>query len=306
MIACKAQIETLNCPQCAGIDIVTRPGDLMAAAQLCPHLGGCAACRDTGFRRVQDAEGYEAMQPCALIGLKRRVELFNRAGVPTRYHDSVLDAYENRGGNQAQVLMRFAKLHDDLESLVLPGGRLPRAVRGIGLAGPPGTGKTHLLAAMARHLVLDLGVPVRFVDFSRLLWDLKAGFEAKVGEDALIAPLVEVEVLLIDELGKGRASEWEISILDALVSERYNRKLMTFFATNHPLVEQAPGRSWGDAHDRKNSGPSGVDGRFDSLASRTHPRIVSRLSEMCDLLTIEGPDSRLLAASSPRPTAGKR
>jgi DNA replication protein DnaC len=235
------------------------------------------------------------MQPCALIGLRRRAELFNRAGVPTRYHDATLSGYEDRGGNQSLVRTRFASLHHEVEHKVQPGGRLPRALRGIGLAGPPGTGKTHLMAAMARHLVLNLGVAVRFTDFARLLWDLKAGFDAGQGEDALIAPLVEVEVLFIDELGKGRASEWEIGILDALVSERYNRKLMTFFATNHPLAEQTPGRSLNEAYDRKKSGAAGVDGRFDSLASRTHPRIVSRLSEMCELLTIEGPDSRLAA-----------
>lgn len=308
MARCVAESDQ-QCAQCGGEGIVTQPGHVMAEAVLCPHLLACSTCRGTGFRPGRDAQGYDVMRACDLVGIKAKAHLYSAAQIPARYHDATLGSFDRgRDETQAVAFAAIFQLYHALEDLVQPGGHLPMGIRGIGLSGGPGVGKTHLLVAMARALVLDLGVAVRFTDFSQLLWSLKAGFDAGQGEDALIAPLVDTEVLFIDELGKGRATEWELSILDAIISARYNRRKTTFFATNHPF-EGTRTLTDNEANQLYGHGRSGEKGRdrlkLESLGDRVGPRVASRLAEMCQELTVLGRDARTLPAPpSPRSSGG--
>lgn len=288
MAGCAAQ-EGDNCPICGGEGVVTRAGRELAEAALCSHIAACGTCGGSGFAKGRDEGGYEVVRPCAAEGLRRRVGLFNGAGVPAAYHGSKLDTYQARGGNQSEIVFQFLHLYERLQVSVLPGGKLAPRTRGIGLSGPPGVGKTHLLTAMARDLVVNLGVAVKFSDFSSLLWNLKAGFDAGRGTGELLQPLIDAEVLFIDEMGKGRATEWELTVVDSLVSERYNRSLTTFFATNYPFRA-------GDAASFNAAGGRGrAEPRLEALADRVGDRVYSRLQEMCQLLVLTGPDSRAVA-----------
>jgi DNA replication protein DnaC len=107
----------------------------------------------------------------------------------------------------------------------------------------------------------------------------------------IIGPLASVPVLAIDELGKERGTEWERSMLDELISRRYNGGLTTLFATNYPLTPQAvptqPGRIV-----RTASPEFQRDAEMMSLEERVGQRVFSRLSEMCAFVRIDGPDSR--------------
>ncbi|MSP91131.1 MAG: ATP-binding protein [Myxococcales bacterium] len=288
LAACQAADADVACAICHGDGFTTGAGADQAEARLCAHLAACPACRGSGWRRTRDAGGYEVVEPCDLRLLLHRIGLFNAAGIPAAYHAATLAGYDPRGGNQSEVRMRFADLQKRLEAGVQPGGKVPVQTKGIGLSGPPGVGKTHLLVAMARHLALDLGVAVRFTDFSRLLWSLKAGFSAGQGEAQLIQPLADVEVLFLDEMGKGRASEWEIGVLDALVCARYDRGLLTFFATNFAfgppdLTDYARAEAI-----LRDGGTAAVE----TLGERVTERILSRLQAMCALATLQGDDRR--------------
>ena len=96
-------------------------------------------------------------------------------------------------------------------------------------------------------------------------------------------PLVTLPVLVIDELGKGRGSEWELGVLDELISKRYNAHRTTLFTTNYGLESSA----------KSTEASKG----FESLQERVGSRIYSRLIEMCKPIRISGRDYRKVISS---------
>jgi DNA replication protein DnaC len=145
---------------------------------------------------------------------------------------------------------------------------------GLVLHGKVGTGKTHLMSAILRRLCLENGVQARFVDFTHLLSDIKQGYDRGRGQSDVLAPVTQIPVLGIDELGKGLTTDWQASILDEVISRRYNNRLTTYFTTNLQLPDQ------GYTADRG------------TLNERIGERIYSRLKQMCIFVHVVGPDAR--------------
>ena len=159
--------------------------------------------------------------------------------------------------------------------------------------GDVGRGKTHLMSAIVRQLILRHGVTARFVEFSHLLADLKSRCGRGGGAHELIEPLVKVDILAIDELGKGRNTEFEGTVLDELVSRRYNAGRTILATTNYE-----PGASQGVA------APDFATGARPALIDRVGDRVYSRLLEMCNMVQMEGRDYRQKISDRRQPNGG--
>jgi DNA replication protein DnaC len=102
----------------------------------------------------------------------------------------------------------------------------------------------------------------------------------------VLRPLIQVPVLAIDELGKERGTDWERSMLDELISRRFNSGLTTLFATNYFLderpVPEAPGKIV-----KTRSPEFQRDAESMTLGQRVGDRIYSRLNEMCSFVRVD-------------------
>ena len=261
-----------TCPKCKGeCYVIDRTGE-RCLARACPCGAECAICGGSG-RTFVEKNGYTYARACLCRAQAARLALFNQARLPARCG---LDFEGFVPTNDAQARAR------DVAETTAHCYRPEAPSKGFLVAGPVGTGKTHLLCATLRHLTLELGVSARYVEISFLFSEIRKGFAAnRSGLDAIL-PLVDADVLALDELGKGRGSPFELDTLDELIARRYNTNRTTLFATNFLL----------EAESSQGSGHVVIDARTVArppaaelvLRERIGERIDSRLHEMCHLI----------------------
>jgi len=146
---------------------------------------------------------------------------------------------------------------------------------GLLLAGPPGTGKSHLLHGILRRLAMRAPkIRTRYASAGQVMADCRRSLQAQKETQKLVDDLVLVPLLALDELGKGRATDWEVSIADEIVTRRYEAGRATIYATNYSLERDPP-----------------VDD-LDALANRIGERAFSRVTHRNRVLVLVGSDQR--------------
>ena len=207
-----------------------------------------------------------AAWPAATAGATARLaRIVDATGIPLRYRHCTLDnfmLYQNEGLAKAlKVARRFMDA-------------FPVVDRGLFFIGPPGIGKTHISVALLRHAVEEKGATGLFCDVPELLKTIRNTYNPvmRTAEVEVLRPVMEANVLVLDDLGKEKTSEWVEETLNLVVNTRYNHKRTTIFTSN--FEETA------DKTD------------LDSLLVRVGFRMHSRLYEMCEFVEFEGADYR--------------
>ena len=257
------------CRKCSGRGyMISSENGEYARAEICGCVSECSRCGGSGTVFLENERGYRYLERCGLCGMVRlKIRRYNNAKIPSKYAGVLQsDDIDPRDPSQYDA-MTYVKSFVD---------KYP-AKRGFLLMGGPGLAKTRLAVGAIAELTLQKAVECVFTDFFFLLADLRKAYSEGTPENEIIGPLVNAEILVIDEMGKGKSSEWEQNILDQLISKRYNSSKKTLVTTNYVARESLPEKS-------KN--------RTEILEDRVGERIASRLYEMCTPLFIEGSDYR--------------
>jgi DNA replication protein DnaC len=264
-------------PCCGGRGYQIVAKGAFTRAQVCECVQACAGCGGLARRDVGDAS-----TACRTPSPNVVVNLVNAAEIPARYAQASLERFSNFSGNGRAFRQRVLEWKARFTPIGSPG---------LVIEGPVGVGKTFVLASLAKELA-ERGLSVRFTDFFQLLAELKAGFAQGRSDGPRLEPLIDVDVLVIDEVGKGRNTDFELTVLDQLVSARYNQNKTIIASTNYLLKRKSYDYNVElDRHD--GGGPADfASERFDALETRVGPRIFSRLREMTLFLELTGDDLR--------------
>lgn len=141
--------------------------------------------------------------------------------------------------------------------------------KGLYLYGPVGTGKTHAAYAMYR-ILMENRIHSRIVNSAAMLQDIKDDFKYGARDpyyQSKFDSWVDMKgVLIIDDLGAEKITDWTLETFYTLINTRYEHKRFTIFTSNYNVEE---------------------------IAGRLGDRIASRIVEMCDVMKLDGKDKRV-------------
>jgi DNA replication protein DnaC len=239
----------------------------------------CPLCDGMGMRVVTRADGGRMAEPCDCQHQRRMYALLRRAQIPYRYAGCSLGNFEKSAENAQAFITADGFVNN------YPG---TNDGTGILLTGTVGLGKTHLAAAILQKLTLEKGVPALFCDYRELLKQITNSYNSRVDTTELevLKPVFETEVLVLDELGAAKPTDWVWDTVALILNTRYNDKRTTIITTNYPNQRSGTGGSEG----------AGSGGRFgnreETLGDRIGDRMWSRLQEMCVPVEMRGADYR--------------
>jgi len=248
--------------------------------QVCPICGG-SGWRDLVRGKVREVTRCE----CRRKG--RADRLLAGAKIPARYEHCELGTFRYDPENQDDA--RLVKAW-------LAAGRFveeyPVEKTGLMFVGSVGVGKTHLAVGILKALIRDKGVPCLFCDYRELLKEIQHSYNPSVQatEMDILRPVFEAEVLVIDELGAVRSTEWVFDTVNYILNSRYNDNKTTIITTNFPDKPEQEGL---DESVSISQSAAAKAARRETLGDRIGERMRSRLHEMCKKVEMEGRDYRL-------------
>lgn len=263
--------------------LVSRPvgdaGDAMqksvAARSDRPASNGpeCPLCGGTGWKAV--GRGTDRLVARCDCSLQYRARLLLKSSnIPARYAECDFQGYVT-GANSSLAAARLV--------VQKWASQYPLDRRGLLLIGPSGVGKTHLAVAAMKQL-MNKSVHCLFCDYRELLKQIQNSYNPSVQATELevLRPIFETEVVVLDDIGAVKPSEWVWDTVSIILNTRYNSAQTTIITSN---FEDGKARKLGMS-------AAEAAATDDTLGDRVGERMRSRLFEMCRLVQIDGEDYR--------------
>lgn len=229
----------------------------------CPH------CDDTGWKPI-DIKGVRRVVRCECwreqVGHRRIAD----ANIPKRYQHCTFANFCVYNPSLKSALEHAQRVPDRFPAA----NNLREQGRGLLLGGLPGVGKTHLAVAVLKQVMEGSGARGLFYDTRDLLRVIRSTYDPSIRttELEILRPVMTADLLVLDDLGAEKTSEWVEETMNLIVNTRYNERRLTIFTSNYLDI------------------PDDTDSN--SLVFRIGSRMRSRLHEMCEFIEMDGADYR--------------
>lgn len=224
----------------------------------------CPLCDDTGWKPIDD-HGVRRVVRCDCWRERIVHDRLGDANIPKRYLHCTFDNFTAYNESLEQAVGKARHVADAFP-----------ASRGLLFEGQPGVGKTHLAVAVLKQVIETAGVRGLFYDTRDLLRIIRSTYDPSIRttELEILRPVMNADLLVLDDLGAEKTSEWVEETMNLIVNTRYNERRLTVFTSNYQDIPE--------------------DTEPNSLIFRIGHRMRSRLHEMCEFLQLDGADYREL------------
>lgn len=198
--------------------------------------------------------------PCDCQRVEKKEELY----LPPRFSKCSFENFQTF--KQAQ-LFQAKRIAENFAK------KFPAVEYGIIFIGPNGVGKTHLACAILNKIYTEKNLKGLFLDYSNLNFKLKDAFSGEEEESisSLIDLFIETPLLVLDDLGSIKPSNWFLDIVYEIINQRYLNNKFMVLTTAYQISE---------------------DTGKETLYSRIGDALVSRILEVCKVVEIPGKDHR--------------
>lgn len=206
--------EIKTCPECGQ--------KYFSAELLIPPSGKRQLVEKIGCLCFQKQEIAEVLKDS---GISRSKDIFEKSGLGKKFRQCTFDTFKL----YSEIQEAFETVAEYCEHFI----EYKDQGTGLLLKGDAGCGKTHLVSALAHHLIF-MGHTVRFVMVPVLLENIRQSYSRKPveGEPNLIQDLSKVDLLVLDDIGSERVTDWVREQLFILINARYEGLKPTVVTTN--------------------------------------------------------------------------
>ncbi len=253
----KAKNQTLYAVPNAAQD--TEKKDVNEQASIPEEPQTCSLCYGTGMEFVSG----KGVRPCQCRKPDAHTRLLETARIPRRYDTCHFHNYEALNPSQEKAFRFASRLAMEF----------PAVERGLLFMGSVGVGKTHIAVSILKGLT-ERGFTCLFYEFGVLLKEIQGSYNpvSKASELSVLSPVLNAEILVLDELGASKPTDWVRDTMAHVINTRYNNKKLTVFTTNYLDNPQSA--------------------KEETLEDRIGVRLRSRLFEMCKTVSMSGEDFR--------------
>src|ERR1700704_4518326 len=234
----------------------------------------CELCDDTGWKPV-DEKAIRRVVRCDCWREQVGGHRLAAANIPKRYQHCTLENFSAYNPSLERALEQARSVPGRFPSA----NNLREQGRGLLLGGLPGVGKTHLAGAVLKQVMDSSPARGLFYDTRDLLRVIRSTYDPSIRTTELevLRPVMHTDLLVLDDLGAEKTSEWVEETMNLIVNTRYNERRLTIFTSNYLDI------------------PDDTDSN--SLLFRIGFRMRSRLHEMCEFLVLDGADYREMPAN---------
>jgi DNA replication protein DnaC len=234
----------------------------------------CPVCNGTGWKLLE-RDGLSAVDRCECQAVERARHSESKSNIPPLYRSASLDNFLIPKDNPTS----YTALGQVMSIVRTYAREFPTGdKRGLLFVGDPGVGKTHLAVAALR-LLIGRGFEGLFFDYQNLLERIKSGYDPTSGSSDREAfrSALDAEVLLLDDLGAHRVTDWVEDTVTSIITYRCNNQKALIATTN--LADPDAGSTVVER-----SGDAGGVRYRTTLAERIGMRGRSRIFEMCRVI----------------------
>lgn len=221
-----------------------------------------SACPECSRIRKEEAEAKELANK-AWEAQRVMTQKLGASLIPKRFADRSFDDYATDNDGQAEAL-RICRKYADIFPEIYKSGRC------LLLLGKPGTGKTHLAAAIANQIMAETSATAVYRTVGSILHAIRATYDkgAEQSEAKILSALVSPSLLILDEIGvtKEKPSDFELTTLFAIINGRYEQQRPTVIVSNLK-AEELPAAIGERSFDRLREG-GGIAVKFDWESQR--------------------------------------
>ena len=213
--------ESANCPEHGEYAAIFRKGNETPT--------GCPVCAEIR-QREQDAERLE--QERAKNAADRLANKLGAALIPARFRDRTFESYIATEPKQVKALTICRDYAENFAEHF-------KAGRCLLLLGNVGTGKTHLATAIANHIMRATTATAVYRTVGGILQHIKGSYDrdSEYSEAQAFAAYTKPSLLIIDEVGATKPTEFELASLFNIINARYEEQLPTVVISNLPAGE---------------------------------------------------------------------